>query len=93
MAAKRLDKMKTNLNLTDDQVAQIKNQQQDMHTKMQAIMEDQNLSRVDKKQQLEALRTQSKESFKKILTPDQLNKMEEMKKERMEKFQDHTNPS
>jgi len=93
MAAKRLDKMKTNLNLTDDQVAQIKSQQESIHSKMKSIKENQSLDRVSKKEQLQALRTESKENFKKILTPDQLNKLEQMKKDRMEKFQHHTNPA
>jgi Spy/CpxP family protein refolding chaperone len=92
MAAKHLDKMKMQLNLSDDQVAQIKAQRQSMHEKLEAIKDNQNLSRTEKKEQLEALRTENKESFKKILTPDQLNKMDELKKERMQKFQ-QGNPS
>ena len=92
MAAKRLDKMKTKLSLSDNQVAQIKSQMQDIHSKMKAIKDDQSLGRLEKKQQLEALKSESKENFKKILTPDQLNKMEELKKERMQKFQGN-NPS
>jgi Spy/CpxP family protein refolding chaperone len=85
MAAKRLDKMKMKLGLSDDQVAQLKAQQKEMHDKLMAIKENENLSRTDKKEQLEALRTESKDNFKKILTPDQLNKMEEFRKNRMEK--------
>jgi len=78
----KLSKMKTKLGLTDDQVAQIKDQRKTMHDKLKAIKENDNLSRTEKKEQLEALKTESKDSFKKILTPDQLNKMEEMKKAR-----------
>jgi Spy/CpxP family protein refolding chaperone len=85
IAAKKLDKMKLKLNLTDDQVAQIKANRENIHAKIKAIKENDNLSRTEKKEQLETLRTEKKDSFKKILTPDQLNKLEEMKKNRMDK--------
>jgi Spy/CpxP family protein refolding chaperone len=85
MAAKHLDKMKLKLNLTDDQVAQIKANRENIHSKIKAIKDNDNLSRTEKKEQLETLRNEKKDSFKKILTPDQLNKLEEMKKSRMDK--------
>lgn len=82
MADQKLDKMKAKLGLSDDQVAQIKDQRKTTHDKLKAIKENDKLSRTEKKQQLDAVKNDSKESFKKILTPDQLNKMEEMKKAR-----------
>jgi Spy/CpxP family protein refolding chaperone len=85
MAAKKLDKMKLKLNLTDDQVAQIKANRENIHSKIKAIKDNDNLSRTEKKEQLETLKSENKGSFKKILTPDQLNKLEEMKKSRMDK--------
>jgi len=83
MAAKKLDRMKVILDLTDDQVAQIKAQREEIHAKIKAIKEDQNLGREDKKEKLEAIRMENKDSFKKILTPTQLNKLDELKKDRM----------
>ncbi|UAY51593.1 hypothetical protein [Ferruginibacter albus] len=84
-AAKRMEKMKTNLGLSDQQVAQLKQQHQNFKSKIQSIKENDKLSRTEKREQLEALKNENKDSFKKILTPDQLNKMEELKKNRMNK--------
>jgi Spy/CpxP family protein refolding chaperone len=83
--AARMDKMKTKLNLTDQQVAQMKTQREAMKAKFKAIKEDDKLDRTAKKEKLMALRSQMKEEHKKIFTPEQLQKMEEMKKGRMEK--------
>lgn len=87
MAAKRLDKMKANLNLSDAQVAKIKAAKETTHAQLKAIKENEQLSRTEKKEQLMALKEQNKNSFKNILTPEQLSKMEEIKKMRMEKRQ------
>ncbi len=81
----RMDKMKSKLNLTDKQVAQMKTQRETMQAKFKAIKEDDKLDRAAKKEKLMALRSQMKEEHKKIFTPEQLQKMEEMKKGRMEK--------
>jgi len=83
--AKHLDKMKTNLGLTDAQVAQMKSQRESMQSKFKAIMDNESLSREQKKEQFQALRAEAKEQHKKIFTPDQLKKMEEMKKKHFEK--------
>jgi Spy/CpxP family protein refolding chaperone len=80
-----LDKMKATLNLSDQQVAQLKSQREAMHAKFKAIKEDDKLDRTAKKEKLMALKSQMKEEHKKIFTPEQLQKMEEMKKGRMEK--------
>ena len=87
MAAKRLDKMKATLNLSDAQVAKIKAAKETTHAQLKAIKENEQLSRIEKKEQLMALKEQNKNSFKNILTPEQLSKMEEIKKMRMEKRQ------
>ena len=87
MAAKRLDKMKAKLNLSDEQVAKISAAKQAEHEQFKAITQNNNLSRTDKKDQMMALREQNKNNFKSILTPEQISKMEEMKKARMEKQQ------
>jgi hypothetical protein len=83
--AKRLDKMKTNLNLTDEQVAKLKTQRAANHAKAEKIKNNESLSREQKKEQMMALRTEAKEQGNKIFTAEQLKKKEEMKKSRGDK--------
>ncbi|CAN5608329.1 hypothetical protein BH10BAC3_BH10BAC3_04410 [soil metagenome] len=86
MAAQRLAKMKEHLSLTDAQVASIKSSQQSTHSKIEAILKDDNIAREDKKQQLMALRQEMKTNIDKVLTSDQKVKMEAERKERQEKM-------
>ena len=87
MAAKKIDKLKTELNLTDEQVATIKANRQAIRTKVQAIIQNDSLSRTDKKEQLMSIKDANKDSMKTILTADQYTKWQELRKERMEKMQ------
>lgn len=88
--AKHLDKMKTNLNLTDDQVAKLKSQRTVNHAKAEQIKNNESLSREQKKQQMMALKTEAKAQQDKIFTSDQLKKKEEMKKARGDKEKSRT---
>lgn len=81
----RLQKMKTRLNLSDNQVAKMKAQRTEMQAKLKAIKEDDKIDRVAKQEKIRALKTQMKEEHKKIFTPEQLQKIEDMKKERAQK--------
>jgi Spy/CpxP family protein refolding chaperone len=83
--SRHLDRMKTKLGLTDEQVAQIKAQHDAIREKIIAIRNNDNLTREQKEEQLSSIKNERKDAFKKILTPDQLNKLEQMKKARMEK--------
>lgn len=83
--AARMDKMKTKLDLSDDQVVKMKAHHEAMGAKLKAIKEDDKLDRVAKQEKLSALKNQAKAEHKKIFTPDQLQKMEEMKKNRGQK--------
>jgi Spy/CpxP family protein refolding chaperone len=83
--AKRLDKMKTNLSLTDEQVAKLKAQRASNQAKAEKIKNNETLSREQKKEQLIALKTEAKEGRKKTFTPEQLKKIEEMKKNRSDR--------
>ncbi len=83
--AMKMDKMKTNLGLTDAQAATLKSQRENMMAKLKVIKEDNSMDRVAKKEKLMALKTQMKEDRKKVFTPEQLKKMEDMKKAKMEK--------
>ena len=78
--AKHIEKMKTNLNLSDDQVTKLKAQRSANHAKAEKIKNNESLSREQKKEQMMALKTEAKEQNKKIFTPEQIKKREEMKK-------------
>jgi Spy/CpxP family protein refolding chaperone len=83
--AARMDKMKSKLQLTDTQVAQMKTQRESMMTKLKAIKENNSMDRTAKKEKLQSLKEEMKQENKKIFTEEQLKKMEEWKKERAEK--------
>ena len=83
--AKRMDRMKTNLNLTDDQVAKLKAQRAANHAKAEQIKNNETLSREQRKEQMIALKTEAKSQQAKIFTAEQLKKKEEMKKSRGDK--------
>lgn len=84
-SAKRMDKMKTNLGLSDEQVNKLKVNREAAMAKAKAIKENNQLSQSERKEQLMALRQDQKNSLKQVLTPEQINKMEEKKKARMDK--------
>ena len=81
-SAARLDKMKTDLNLKDEQVAQIKAQQAKTHEQMKAIRDNKSLTEEAKKEQVKALMQQQKENWKSILTPEQQAKLKNRHKTR-----------
>ncbi len=83
--AKRLEKMQTHLGLTDDQTSKMKTQREEMMMKMKSINEDTKMDRLAKKEKMAAIKSQMKEDHKKIFTADQLKKMEEMKKHKMDR--------
>lgn len=78
--AKHMDKMKTNLGLTDEQVTKLKAQRTANHAKAEKIKNNESLSREQKKEQMMALKADAKNQNQKIFTPEQLKKREEMKK-------------
>ncbi len=80
--AQRMDKMKTNLNLTDDQVVKLKAQRSATQAKAEKIKNNEALSREQKNEQMMTLKADAKEQNKKIYTPEQLKKKEDMKKTR-----------
>ena len=84
-AAKKMDRMKSELGLSDEQATKIKTERAATHAQIKAIKENNKLSRTERKAQLMALKEANKESFRKNLTPEQLNKLENIKKKKMEK--------
>lgn len=89
MAAKRLDQMKEKLSLTDAQYASLKKQQEQNKQQMESIMKNDQLDRESKKQQMMALRSETKKNWDEILTPEQKQKMEDWKKEQHQRTKDH----
>lgn len=79
--AARLEKMKINLGLKDEQVAKIKKQQEGFRSKAKAIHENGDLSDEQKKEQMKALAKENKESFRSVLTKEQQEKLENRKKD------------
>lgn len=84
-AAKRIDKMKASLNLSDDQVAKLKANREASQAKAKAIKDNGQLSQTEKKEQMMALKQSQKNSFKEVLTTEQISKMEQKRKDRMDK--------
>jgi Spy/CpxP family protein refolding chaperone len=80
--AKRMEKMKSTLNLSDEQVTKMKAQREEFKSKAEAIKNNESLSADQKNEQLKSLRDERKNSFKGILTPDQVKKLEEIKHDR-----------
>lgn len=78
-----MDRVKTELGLSDDQSAKIKALQTDSRTKIKGIRDNQSLSEDQKKQQITAAMKEQRDNMHKILTPDQLKKMESMRSKHM----------
>jgi Spy/CpxP family protein refolding chaperone len=78
MAAARLERLRLNLNLSDDQVARLKAGQQELRNKARTIHENDNLLPQEKRQQMRTLMTTRNNSFKSILTPGQYMKFQQM---------------
>ncbi|MFT3932994.1 MAG: hypothetical protein QM726_05200 [Chitinophagaceae bacterium] len=75
----RAEKMKIKLGLSDAQASQMKTIRTDMMAKMKTIHQDNSLSQDQKREQMKSLVIQQKEQLKTILTPDQLQQLEQMR--------------
>lgn len=80
--AKRFDKMKSTLGLTDEQSKKLKEGQAGFQDKIKSIRENQSLSEDQKKEQVRAIAKEQHEQFKSVLTPEQLQKMKSGRKGR-----------
>ena len=67
------------LDLTPDQVTQIKGIYADEGTQMKALHEDTSMAQTDKRQKMFSIRKDSHEKFLGVLTPDQKTKLEAFK--------------
>lgn len=76
----RLNKMVTNLQLTEEQKNKIKTKQQETFAAIQQIRSNESLSAMQKQEQLKTLRANQKDYVKQILTQEQLQKLETLRK-------------
>jgi Spy/CpxP family protein refolding chaperone len=74
-AAKRAEKMKSQVNLTDEQTAKIKSLQDDYKSKMTTLRTDESKTKDQKKEELTKLRKQYREDLNNVLTAEQKEKM------------------
>jgi Spy/CpxP family protein refolding chaperone len=72
------------LNLTDAQGQRIKEVNMDFRTKMKEVQKDETLTSEQKKEQIRTLQQSHTEQIKSILTEEQKNKLEALKKNRAE---------
>lgn len=77
----RAEKMKIKLGLTNAQASQLKTIRTDMITKIKSIHSDNSLSDEQKHEQMKTLVMQQKDQVKAILTPDQLQQMQQMREQ------------
>ena len=76
----RLVKMKQQLNLSEEQVNQIKANKNNIQQQKEAIKNNQSLSLTEKKEKMMSLKSKQKAAFQQVLTKDQQDKLAEMKK-------------
>jgi len=69
------------LNLTDDQKAQLKALRDSLKPRRDAVTNNANLSDAEKKDQLKALRTEFREKSLQVLTPEQREKLKAQRAE------------
>ena len=85
--------MMANLNLTDDQKAQIKQIHEGTRSKIEAVNNDSSLSADQKQAKIHELRRDTHEQVKKVLTPEQRKQFEENMREHRETKQQQTPPT
>jgi 3-dehydroquinate dehydratase len=76
--AAHMERLRLHLGLSDDQVAKIKAGQDNLHTQIKAIHDNDNLLPQEKMEQMKGLMARRKDVFKSVLTPEQFSKFEEM---------------
>ena len=78
MAAARLERLKLNLQLSDDQEAKIKSQDASFREQLAGIRDNDNLLPDQKRDQMKALFDKQKDAIAAVLTPDQQAKLKTM---------------
>ncbi|HUN83719.1 MAG TPA: hypothetical protein VMU48_05035 [Terracidiphilus sp.] len=80
--SRQLGRMTRELDLTADQQSQIKPILEDRQQKMEAIFQDQSLSREDRRAKMQSLRQDSKSKIEAVLNDQQKQKYEAMQERR-----------
>jgi protein CpxP len=95
MPAQREDKgaFLANLNLTDDQKAQVKQIHEGARSQAEAVKSDSSLSAEQKEAKIREIHHNSREQMMKILTPEQRKQMHENMRERRESKQQQAPPT
>lgn len=75
----QLQRMSRMLNLTDDQKAKIKPILEEQSSKMHELMQDTSISQEDKRSRFQAIHQDTMSQIKPILTPDQQQKLANMR--------------
>lgn len=81
-----LDQLKSELNLSDEQVAEIKALQEGFRTQVRAVRTDESPESSDKFEKLQALKTAHKTAIDGILTDEQIQKREALKAAKKEEM-------
>jgi Spy/CpxP family protein refolding chaperone len=81
MEGKRANMMKEKLGLSNEQAEKLKAHNQEVHAKIKSIQDNQSLTAEQKQAQMKAVKETSKTQRKSILTTEQIQRMEEMKKD------------
>lgn len=90
MAAKRMRFMARELNLTDSQKAQLKPIFQQQRAQMQALKADTSLTQEQKREKFQQLRADGRKQFLAILTPEQQQKLRELRSRREQRDSSET---
>ena len=77
-----MDKMKSSLNLSEEQVSKLKQYQEKRKSEIQSIRADKQLTPEDRKERMKEIKSQSKSFYKETLTPEQFEKLQSMKKQK-----------
>ncbi|MES2776637.1 MAG: hypothetical protein V4722_20840 [Bacteroidota bacterium] len=80
-SAMHFDKMKQELNLTENQVTSLKKSQETTKNKMKALRENDQMDRVAKREQMKAIHNEMKQNFERVLNKEQKEKLESRKGE------------
>lgn len=81
-AGKNIGKMKEKLGLSEQQVTQIKANRDADQAKIKAVKENSQLSNSEKKEQLKVIKKDQENNLAQILSPEQISKMEQSRKNR-----------
>lgn len=85
---RRIERMKTQLNLTDDQTTQVKAIMEDSQAKMEAVRGNSALSQEDRRSQMTAIFKAEQDKVDAILTPDQKTKYDAMQARMRQRMQE-----